>query len=492
MEPQSKNGWKSDMGYMWSMLGTAIGFANLLGFGSQCYRNGGGAFLIPFFVALFVLGIPMLMLEGVIGQKSQLPLVTAYGRSFGRKGKFFGWLAVSAVTTIGAFYIVLTGWTLAYTYFSASGAIPADTATFFTESFLGMTGSLSDMGSLSLAALFSTLTVSLFAWYVNAQNIQSGIERWCSFFLPILTVLILLFVGIVLLLPGSSEGILLYLKPDFHKILDFTLWRDVFGQLFFSLSLGLGIVVGYSRHTQKTTNIRKAMLTVALADFAISFVAGFVIFGSIGYLAYKEGVPFEDMVKSTSIFEIGYVIFPMIMQTFGELFSRVIGTFFFFSIFIAGITGVFSIAESIAGNIEIEFNKSRKTATTIAMAIMSVLAIPFCFGGGTALIDALEPMVLGNNMLLGGIAQILVFMYLTDEIRNDPVWFSGEKRHIAYYSLKYVSPALLMMSLFFSLKSEADGIYGLSELTRSLWFVLACFISFFLARHKKALELKKA
>ena len=150
---QKKEGWNSEGGYIWSMLGTAIGFSNLLGFGSQCYKHGGGAFLIPFFIALLVLGIPMLILEGVIGQTTGLPLVSSYGKYIGRKGKVLGWLSVLAVTTIGGFYIVLTGWALAYTYFALSSSIPHDTQTFFAHSFLGQTGSLQDFGALSWSVL---------------------------------------------------------------------------------------------------------------------------------------------------------------------------------------------------------------------------------------------------------------------------------------------------------------------------------------------------
>lgn len=135
MSSSTSTSWKSDTGYIWSLLGSAIGFANILGFGSQCYRNGGTAFLIPFFAALFVLGIPMLILEGILGQKTKKPLVSAYGIFLGKPWKFFGWLAVCAVTTIGAFYIVLTGWALAYTAYAFLGGIPEDTVSFSPPHF---------------------------------------------------------------------------------------------------------------------------------------------------------------------------------------------------------------------------------------------------------------------------------------------------------------------------------------------------------------------
>ena len=127
--------WKRESGFIWSMLGSAIGFANLLSFSAQCYKNGGGAFLIPFIAAIAVLGLPMLFLEATIGHRMRLPIVSAFGRVVGNKGKFFGWLSVVAVATIGMFYIVLTGYSISYAYFSGSGMIPTDTATFFKSTF---------------------------------------------------------------------------------------------------------------------------------------------------------------------------------------------------------------------------------------------------------------------------------------------------------------------------------------------------------------------
>lgn len=459
------------------MLGSAVGFANLLGFGSQCYRNGGGAFLIPFFVSMFILGIPMLCLEGKIGQVFQLPLASAYGRVLGRKGKFFGWLAVSAVTTIGAFYTVLTGWTVAYTYFAGMGQIPQDTATFFTQTFLQDSGSLSKWGSLSFQVLFATLAVVIFSWWVIARDIQSGIERWCSFFLPLLFGLILGFVVVVAGLPGALDGFRAYLIPDFDKIMDFRVWRDVFGHLFFSFSLGLGIVVGYSRHTRQEEKIFTSMVQVALADFLISFLAGLVIFGCLGYMADSQGRPFQEIVQNTSIFDIGYVLFPMILQSFGPFLSRFVGTIFFFSIFVAGVTGVFSIVESIAGNIQVEFRKSRRVAVSIAMAVMFLITLPFCMGNATYIIDALGPIVLGNNMLVGGIAEILVFMYLAEAIYSDGIWYRKERRSLSYYSLKYVSLVILLIILGGSLVEEWRVGLTTEMLVRLTWLFLAVGLS---------------
>jgi neurotransmitter:Na+ symporter, NSS family len=469
--------WKRESGFVWSMLGSAIGFANLLSFSAQCYKNGGGAFLIPFVAAIAVLGLPMLLLEATIGHRLRLPIVSAFGRVMGNRGRLFGWLSVVAVATIGMFYIVLTGYSIAYAYFSATNAVPADSAHFFKNVFLKDSGSLSTFGSFGWPIFLSMVAVCGVSWLVLARNIRSGVEKVCSIFLPLLCSLILFFAVVVCFLPGAWMGIANYLRPDFSQLSNPALWRDVFGHVFFSFSLGLGIVTAYSRHTSESTSISRAMAYVALGDLLVSVIAGFAIFGCVGFLSQATGTPFAEIVSSDSTFEMGFVIFPKILQVFTPGLREAVGVLFFFCVFIAGITGVFSIMESIMGNVQVEFRRSRKFAASLTSAIMLLGASLFCFGNGQAIIGALAPMVLGNNMLLGGLAEIFVFLYLATGVREDPVWQRGEGKRPAYYLLRYFVPLLLATILTLSLRVELQGTLGLGGAVRWCWFVGAILLS---------------
>ena len=475
-------GWKKQSGYIWSLIGSAVGFANILSFSSHCYKNGGGAFLIPYFAALFILGIPLLLLEGLVGYKWKEPLVSAYGRVSGKTGKTLGWLAVFACATIGGFYIVLTGYSIAYAYFSATNQIPDETATFFTHGFLKATSSISDFGAFSYPVCIATIVVAIFAWFVLVRNVKDGVEKICSIFMPLLAVIMVAFAIFVCFLPGGLDGWSYYLKPNFSKLLDASLWRDVFGQLLFSLSLGLGIIVGYSRHTGEKIDVVKAMKWVALGDFSVSFISGFAIFGCLAHISHMTGVPFEKILSSDSTFEIGFIIFPKILKHFGPILSQVFGTIFFFSVFIAGVTGVFSIIESIAGNVEVEFACTRRKAVTWTMIFTMCLALVFCMGNSSHLIDALAPMVIGSNMLIGSLALILTFMYVGKErgIGQHPVWFSGERYSFYAISLKYIVPVFLVIILAGNLYQEASNV-TLAVAIRWIWFFLALGFSYALS-----------
>ena len=464
--------WSKEAGYIWSMIGSAVGFANILSFSALCYKNGGGAFLIPYILAHVIVGLPLLILEGIIGQRTQLPIVSAMGNIAGSTGKMLGWLAVFTCATIGGFYVVLTGYSVAYTYFSATGTIGIDSALFFKEVFLKDSGSLTDVGGIAIGVLISTLLVLIFSWGVLARNIHSGVEKICSFFMPLLGVIVIVLAGAIFFLPGAMEGIKHYLIPDFSRLGNWLLWRDVFGQVFFSLSLGLGIVTGYSRHNPPSFNIPRSMLKVAIGDFAISFVSGLAVFGCIGFMSAKSGVPFDHLVASDSAFEIGFVIFPTILAQFGDILSRILGPIFFFCVFIAGVTGFFSIVESIAGNIEIEFNKSRKQAVTIAMVCVGIMALPFCMGNSQHLLGALAPMVLGNAMLIGGIAEIILFLLLSKVIGNESIWHKGNRRTYPFFALKYMVLPLLTFSLMGALYQEMASGVTIASIFRLSWFAL--------------------
>lgn len=461
--------WKSQWGFIWAVLGSVVGFANVLSFSAQCYKNGGGAFLIPYFLAYLVLGLPLLILEGTIGQKMKMPLVAAYGQVAPRWGKYLGWIAVLSCLTIGAFYIVLTGYSLLYTYFATFRMIPPDTARFFVETVLHETGNLLDFGMLVPSIFITVLAIAGFVFWTLVRDISEGVEAVCSVMMPMLAILVLFFAVAASFLPGAFVGIQQFLLPDFSRLTHLSLWRDVFGQLFFSLSLGLGIITGYSQYNDEKTDLKKSMLIVAIGDFAISFIAGWGIFACLGYMSLANDTPFRELVTTTSSFQIGFVIFPKIIQTFHPIFQPVLGMFFFFSVFIAGITGVFSITESVVGNIQREFNLSRKKGIALGLGAMLTLSIFFCMGNGQELISALAPMVLGITMIMSGLAEIFVFREF------------AESR-----TLRYIVPALLLTTLGCALIAEAQSI-DLAFAVRWGWLAVA-LLAAKLLQPKRALE----
>lgn len=303
--------------------------------------------------------------------------------------------------------------------------------------------------------------------------------------MPLLFVLISIFAIVVCFLPGAWDGFYQFLRPDFSKLKDFTLWRDVFGHVFFSFSLGIGIVVGYSRHSKKNTNIKKAMIMVAVGDTVISVMSGFAIFGCVGFMAHTTGLPFNEIIQSSSGFVMGFIVFPKILHTFAFWLQPIVGSLFFFSVFIAGITGVFSIIESVSGNFEVEFNLSRKKAVSISVALMLALSTFFCFGNGAHLIGVLAPVLQGYVFLLGAIAQIIVFIYLDKKVSSDGTFLDNNNRpSIFYYCVKYIGLVFLIMSLFGAIIEEFHQELGYEHVIRLIFLAVLVITSKVLSNYE--------
>ena len=380
------------------------------------------------------------------------------------------------------FYTLLTGYAVAYVLFCLGNMIPADTTRFFQEDFLGVTPALADWGHFSWGLGFSALVVSGVSWYVLTRNVQAGVERVCSFIMPLLVGMIFLFCAFTLLLPGAFDGLKQFLIPDFSRLRDFGIWRDAFGHLFFSLSLGLGIITGYARYNGSHIHIGRAMRYVVLGDITISLLAGVVIFGCLGFLSYESGIAFAELVNTTSTFELGFIVFPKILQAMGAWAPPILGTIFFFCLFIAGITGVFSIAESIAGSVEVERGVSRKRAVTVTLITMTTGSLVFCFGNGQHLINALAPMVMGFNMLLAAFVEVIIFLFAIKTIQRSVT------HHMLLPSRRWThffgACVLVILSVIFigSVRQETTATSDLAMILRWVWFALAAFLAMWLSR----------
>ena len=480
----SQEKWQSNIGYIWAMIGSAVGFGPILSFSARCYFNGGGAFLIPLGIAVVVLGLPLLILEGVIGQHFQLPLVAAYGKVAGKWGKFFGWLAVLGVLSIGSYYCVITAWTIAYMFYAAIDMIPTDTATFFTTYFLNDSGSLTTIGTISTPIIISIIAISICTWFVMVQNIKKGVEKFCSIFLPLLFVLLVGLLMFISSLPGAWNGFTYFLTPEFSQLYKPDIWLAAFGHVFFSLSIALAIIVGYSRYTDTKVDIAKSMLWVVIAEIFTSIIAGLVIFGGIGYMAHVQQIPFTDVVSS-SLFGLGFIVFPKMIVMFPYIIRVIIGTVFFFCVFIAGITGLFSIVEAVAGNCEVEFSWNRRKAVSIITALIFCMALCYSGGNGTYIIDALDAMVAGFNVVFSGLIEIITFMYFAPTIISHPAWFTRNKSHeLRYYMLKYIAPIVLCIILGSSLITEFSNPFTLGHAIRWGWLIIATCLAI-LCAHKK-------
>lgn len=227
--PQAKHkkprvSWGSQIGFLFAAIGSAVGLGNIWRFSYITYKNGGGAFLIPYFVALLTAGVPLMILEYGLGHKKQGASTLAFAK-ISRKWEWLGWwMPLFAMFGIMLYYTVVIAWCVNYVLYSFNLGWGADTQNFFLNNFLQISKGVFDIGGVVPHILLSLIFVWVVCWLICYREVNHGIEKACFIFMPVLFVLTLILVGWGLTLNGAWEGIRWYLTPDWSKILNWEVW----------------------------------------------------------------------------------------------------------------------------------------------------------------------------------------------------------------------------------------------------------------------------
>lgn len=327
--------FRSKIGLIAATVGSAVGLGNIWRFPAVAQENGGAAFLIVYIICVMLLGIPVMVSEFSLGRAGRTDVIGAFGRVTPRH-KGWGWVGVLSVTTatlIAVFYLVVTGWTLEYLFQSLSGDL-----------FRGVTHSAADVGYFkgrmhdyietdSLPMVF-TIVATLLNMGVLLAGVGKGIERLSNVLMPLLFVLLAVFCVVSLTLPDAARGVDFFLKPDFSKVTPHT-WLAALGQAFFSLSLGMGILVTYAAYYPAKTRLVRTAITVALLDLLVAVLMGIIVFPAVTSFGLQD----HGLAGTTLVF-----------VTLPEVFTYLPLTGFWSSLFflllaIAALTSTVSITE---------------------------------------------------------------------------------------------------------------------------------------------------
>jgi len=479
MEQRSK--WGTNLGFLLAAIGSAVGLGNIWRFPYVAYENGGGAFLIPYFVALLTAGIPILMLEFALGHHGEASAPKAF-RLIGGKWEWLGWWSVLFVMFgIELYYIVIIGWCGNYMIFSM---IPAaieswgvDANKFFFEEFLAMSSPSADgsveavwnLGGIRWPIALAVSVIWGVNWAITYGGIEKGIERAVKIMMPILLLITVSIVVWALFLPGAGMGIKHYVTPDFNKITDLSVWISAYGQIFFSLSLGFGIMIAYSSYLPRDANIFKNSLIVGFSNSFYEVFAGFGVFSILGYMAMQQDVGIKEVVKSG--IGLAFVAYPtaISMLPLGRLF----GVLFFFLLLIAGISSSISIIEAFAAAITDKFNVSRKKIITAVCVVGFFGSLLFTTNAGVHWIDIVDHFLNHYGLIMVGFVEALIvgWLYRTDLLKTHIVsnlGLSGTHHKVFnyvvlqlwMYSVRFITPVALGIALVNSLVQEFRESYG--------------------------------
>ncbi|MGO1390915.1 sodium-dependent transporter [Brachybacterium sp. JB7] len=397
--------------FIFAAIGSAVGLGNIWRFPAVAYENGGGAFILPYLVALLTAGIPLLFLDYAIGHRWRGSAPTAW-RRFKRWTEFIGWWQVLIALIIALYYALILAWATNYTIFSLDQRWGDDPAGFFGEYTQALGGAEATISfDIVPAVLVSMIIVWLAVIIVMALGVQKGIAASSVVFIPLLVLMFVILVARALFLPGAIDGLEALFKPNWGALLDPSVWIAAYGQIFFSLSVAFGIMLTYSSYLKKKTDLTGSGLVVGFANSSFEILAGIGVFSALGFMAQAQGVAIDEVV--TDGVGLAFIAFPAIISQAPTGAGTLIGVLFFGSLVLAGFTSLISIVEVVIAAIQDKFGFARIAATLWVCVPLAVVSTAlFSTTMGLPLLDVLDKWANEYGIVAAALVSTIVVTYV--------------------------------------------------------------------------------
>ena len=414
-----------------AMAGSAIGLGNIWRFPFIVGQYGGAAFILIYIICCFLLSLPILFSESVIGRRTHRNTVGAMeALAPGSSWKWLGLLTVISPIIILSYYSVVGGWSIEYLFKSITVQFRPDNA----EAVTGMFGEFAASHSKVIACLL--LFLGMTAGIVFA-GVKKGIERFSKITIPVLFVLVLVIAIYSMTLPGSGEGVRYLVRPDFSKLSP-DAFAAALGQSFFSLSLGVGTMLTYSSYVSKDENLMASGAGTAVSDLLFAILAGFAIMPAV----FAAGI--TPAAGPGLVFETVPYIFAK-MGTGGLVLSALVAILFFITILVAALTSSISMMEVGVAYLSEEKGISR-TAATVGIFIFAFTVGILCALRGS-IFDFLDKLCSNYLLTLGALLFSLFVGWkmkkedVKDELTNGcTLHTNGKLFPVIYFLIKYVAP----------------------------------------------------
>lgn len=394
--------------FILAAIGSAVGLGNIWRFPYVAYDNGGGAFILPYLVALLTAGIPILFLDYAIGHKYRGSAPLAY-RRLNRKFEIFGWWQVLISIVIAIYYAVIIGWAASYTYFALTSAWGNDPKAFFFGEYLKMASDVGVGFDFISGIVFPLLGVWILVITLLATGVQKGVGKVSVILMPLLTAMFSILVLYSLFLPGAANGLNALFTPDWGKLAQPSVWIAAYGQIFFSLSICFGIMVTYASYIKPKTDLSGSGLVVGFANSSFEILAGIGVFSALGFMAQNMGKEVSEVV--TSGIGLAFIAFPTIIDQM-PVGSTLIGVLFFGSLLFAGITSLISILEVVIAAVQDKTHFPRVKATLIVCIPLAILStVLFGTATGLPLLDVLDKFVNSFGIVAVAFVSLLCIVF---------------------------------------------------------------------------------
>lgn len=431
------------LGFVLAAAGSAVGLGNIWRFPYLAARYGGGIFLLVYLILVVSLGFSLMIAEVAIGRKTKLSAIGAF-RKLSEKWKFLGYLASVVPIIIFPYYCVIGGWVVKYLLvYATGGGMEAAGDTYFNDYIAQPAEPI-----LWLAVYIGLTAVIVFF------GVQKGIEKASRIMMPALVVLTLGVAAYSVTRPGALEGVAYYLIPDFSRFSVNTV-LGAMGQMFYSMSLAMGIMVTYGSYMKREDDLEKSVSQIEIFDTGIAFLAGLMVIPAV--FAFSGG----DEAALNQGAGLMFVTLPKVFADAGTL-GLVFGGLFFLLVLFAALTSSVSLMETVVSIFQDTFHWSRKFTCTLVMLGCLVLALPSSLGYG--LLDWIAPLGFSlldffdfiSNSVLMPIVALLTCLFVgwvvkpklvVDEVKRSSR-FPREKLFVVV--IRYVAPICILLVLISS------------------------------------------
>lgn len=457
MDKKNRNSFTGSLGFVLAAAGSAVGLGNIWRFPYLAARDGGGLFILIYLILALTFGFTLLITEIAIGRKTKESPLTAYGK-LRKEWRPLGIMACIVPMIILPYYCVIGGWVVKYFLVFLTGRGAEAAADGYFTSFITSTSS-----PIIMMIIFLALTM-----IVVLGGVEKGIESFSKIIMPLLVVLILVIAGFSLTISHTEadgtvrtglQGLGILLIPDmaelnFQKIYSTTM--DAMGQLFYSLSVAMGIMIAYGSYMKDETNMAKSVAQIEIFDTAIAFMAGVMIIPAVYAFMGREGMEASGP-------GLMFISLPKVFLQMGKI-GNVIGCLFFAMVLFAATTSAVSILEAIVASFMDEFHMERTKATVLESIIGLALAILVCLGYNKLYFEVSLPNgavgqildimdYISNNLLMPIVAIgtcILVGWVLKPQVVIDEATKNGEnlsRKGLLVVMLRYIAPVMLLALL---------------------------------------------
>ncbi|MCC7553689.1 MAG: sodium-dependent transporter [Methanobacteriaceae archaeon] len=454
MSETTKNRWNSNFGYLMVMTGAAIGLGNIWRFPYVLYSNGGWSFLIPYIIAVLILGFSFSLLEHVIGYRFKKSFINIFYK-IKPKFEYLAWFILLTIFLIVLYHATIIGWDLIYLFLSFFKGWGSDPNLFFANDILMRDDSLNGLFLISPLVFMGTCIAWVIIWLISHKNINKGISKISKILVPLLFIMVTIFVLYSLTLPGASMGYKTMFSPDWNVLLNLDVWIAAFGQTLFSLSLGVGILITYSSYLPKGAKLVKNTFIVLIINSGFEIFNTIGIFSILGFMGIFGEIQLYNIISQGK--GIAFIALPQVFNAMGDV-AYILGPMFFLCILFVGIISIISLIEPFTHSISEKFDFSRKKSTTLICTIGFLASMVFSTGFGSYLLIVYDSFLNNVALILGIVLECVIFgwFYSIDDLmdllnENSFIKIGNWWKNI----VKYVLPVVLSILL---IKGAYDNI----------------------------------